>query len=245
MPRVRRAHLVAEDSVNHCTWRSHNHSRAFDVPGAREHFLELLARYKGVHAIRIHSYCLMGTHPHVVCTSERGQPAFSAFWKAVNQCFARWYNRELSRHGQVVMERLRSPRIQPDGRHLLTVMRYGDLNPVRAGMVRSPKDWPWSSYRHYALGEDNPLIDDAADYVALGENAAERRKAYRALLALPLSETLRVRRTDLVMACFIGSERWVTRRYEACGLAPPGRRAASRDGPAVVRQAAGQATGAT
>jgi len=221
MARLKRALLVGEDSTNHCTWRAHNLSVVFDEPGARTHYLALLARYKAEHGIRIHAYCLMGTHPHVVCTSTRGQPAFSAFWKAVNQAFARWYNEARKRRGQVVMERLRSPRIQPRGNHLLTVMRYGDLNPVRAGLVRSPRDWPWSSYKHYAFGEADPLIDDAPDYLGLGATAPARRKAYRALLSLPLSRSLRVTRPELVLSFFIGDQAWVTRRYLTAGLSPP------------------------
>jgi putative transposase len=196
-------------------------SLVFDEPGARVRYLELLARYKAQHGVRIHSYCLMGTHPHVVCTSTRGQPAFSAFWKAVNQAFARWYNGVCRRRGQVVMERLRSPRIQAKGNHLLTVMRYGDLNPVRAGLVRSPKDWLWSSYRHYAFGEQNPLIDDAPDYLALGGTAPARRKAYRAMWSQPSCRSLRVRRPELVLSFFIGDHAWVTRLRLAAGLSPP------------------------
>jgi putative transposase len=38
-------------------------------------------------------------------------------------------------------------------RYPSTVMRYVELNPVRAGMVAQPGDYPWSSYRHHALGE--------------------------------------------------------------------------------------------
>jgi putative transposase len=220
MGRIRRVYLVAEDSTNHCTWRSHNLSRVFEEPGARERYLELLARYKGPHGVQIHSYCLMGTHPHVVCSSERGQPGFSAFWKVVNQGFARWYNQRCRRRGQVVMERLRSPRVQ-GGRHLLRVMRYGDLNPVRAKLVKSPKEWPWSSYRHYAFGEANELIDDAPEYLALGRTGAERRKAYQGLLSLPLGQGLGECRPELVLAPFVGDEEWVARRLEACGLSPP------------------------
>jgi putative transposase len=165
----------------------------------------------------------MGTHPHVVCTSTGDQLSWSAFWKVVNQCFARWYNRRCKKRGQVVMERLRSPRIQPDGRgrHLLTVMRYGDLNPVRARLVKRPGEWAWSSYRHYALGEENELIDDAPEYVALGRTGPERRKAYRALFALGLPQTLGIRRPDLVLALFIGDEAWVAKRHFASGLSPP------------------------
>jgi putative transposase len=163
----------------------------------------------------------MGTHPHVVCTSDLGQKEFSKFWKVVNYRFARWYNRQKNRRGQVVMERMKSPRIQGDGSHLLTVMRYGDLNPVRAGLVRSPKDWQWSSYRHYAFGEPNALIDDAVEYLALGRTGPERRKAYQALFAVPLSASLRTSRPDLVTFPFVGDAVWVTNRLEAAGLSPP------------------------
>ena len=221
MARLPRFLLVEPDSANHCTWRAHDHERVFEAPGAREKFLELLARYKRQHGILIHSFCVMGTHPHVVCSTRIGQEAFSRFWKVVNHGFARWYNKRQGRRGQVVMERLRSPRIQPHGAHQLTVMRYGDLNPVRAGLVRSPKDWGWSSYRHYAFGERHPLIDDAPEYLALGRTGPSRREAYRAFFALPISRTLRERRPDLVEFPFVGDEAWVGARIEAAGLSPP------------------------
>jgi putative transposase len=221
VPRLPRSRLVGHQSTNHCTWRAHDHERVFDEPGARERFLELLALYKDKHGVRIHSYCLMGTHPHVVCTAEKGQEEWSKLWKVVNQRFARWYNRVRRRSGQVVMERLRSPRIQGHGTHQLTVMRYGDLNPVRAGLARSPKDWKWSSYRHYAFGEPNALIEDAVEYLALGRTAPERRKAYRSLFAAQLSDVLRRRRLDLVVQPFIGDPDWVAGRLEAADLSPP------------------------
>ncbi len=156
-----------------------------------------------------------------MCRSTKGQQAFSEFWKVVNWGFARWYNRRTKGRGQVVMERLRSPRIQ-DGRHQLEVMRYGDLNPVRAGLVKSPSHWRWSSFRHYAFGETNDLIVDAPEYLALGRHGPQRRSAYRQLFASPLAKELRHRRPDLVHGPFVGSRDWVTVRLEACGLSPPG-----------------------
>jgi len=219
--RISRELLVEPDSTNHCTWRAHDHERVFEAEGAREKFLELLAKYKEGHGIRIHSYCLMGTHPHVVCTVANGQEEFSRFWKVVNHAFAWWFNRRHKRRGQVVMERLRSPRIQASGSHQLTVMRYGDLNPVRAGIVRSPKDWRWSSYRHYAFGERNPLVDPAPEYVALGRTSIARRKAYQSLFAAPLSAGLRERRPDLVALPFVGDASWVLTRSEAAGILSP------------------------
>ncbi len=220
MPRVRRSLLVEEGSTNHCTWRSHGFSFVLDSDEARHHFLSLVRKYKAKFGIEVLSYCLMGSHPHLVCRSTQGQAAFSSFWKVVNWCFARWYNRRTRGRGQVVMERLRSPRIQ-DGRHQLAVIRYGDLNPVRAGLVSRAGDWRWSSHRHYAYGDADDLITDAPAYLALGRTWAERRKAYLHLFAVPLVESLMTRRWDLVEAPFIGDERWIARRLQTCGLPPP------------------------
>jgi len=220
MGRVARIRLVGEGTTNHCTWRSHNHAPVLDSDEARRRFLELLAKYKKRHRVQIQSYCLMGTHPHVMCRAGGGQKEFSAFWKVVNQEFARWSNRQRGARGQVVMERMRSPQIQT-GVHQLTVMRYGDLNPVRAGLVRRPKDWAWSSYRHYAFGEKNELIDEAPEYLALGRTLPQRRKAYQQLFAEKLAEPLTSSRPELVVAPFVGSQRWVLGRLRAQGLSPP------------------------
>jgi putative transposase len=220
MARLSRALLVEENSTNHCTWRSHGHAPVLDCDDAREKFLQLLRKYKDRYGIQVLSYCLMGTHPHVMCRSLRGQVAFSAFWKVVNWSFARWFNRRTSGRGQVVMERLRSPRIQ-DGRHQLEVMRYGDLNPVRAGLVRSAPAWAWSSHRHYAYGEPNELITDAPEYLALGDTGPQRRRAYVHLFAVPLVEHLLRRRAEFVEVPFIGDEAWCTARLVACGVSPP------------------------
>jgi len=220
MPRIARSLLVAAGSTNHCTWRSHGHALVLDSEDARDLFLALLRKYKDKFRIEVLSYCLMGSHPHVLCRSALGQEAFSSFWKLVNWGFARWYNRRTRGRGQVVMERLRSPRVQ-DGRHQLIVMRYGDLNPVRAGLAPDAGDWRWSSHRHYAYGEPNDLITDAPEYLALGKTHAERRRAYLHLFSVPLVEQLLVRRGDLVDAPFVGEVRWRARRLRACGLSPP------------------------
>ena len=220
MPRVSRRLLVGQGSTNHCTWRSHGHALVLDSDPAREKFIALLRKYKEKFGIQIHSYCIMGTHPHLMCKATRGQEAFSSFWKVVNWGFARWYNRRTGGRGQVVMERLRSPQVQ-DGRHQLLVMRYGDLNPVRAQLVRSAGSWKWSSHRHYAYGERDDLITDAPEYIALGATGSLRRKRYLHLFAHPLVEPLLERRPDLVEAPFIGEGRWLARRMAACGLSPP------------------------
>jgi putative transposase len=198
--------LVAENSVNHCTWRGHDFEFVLGTDEAKSYFLSLLARHKDTYGIEILSYTLMDSHIHVQCRSRLGQESFSAFWKVVNHGFAWWFNRRHDRRGQVIMDRMTSPSVQ-DGRYQLQVMRYGDLNPVRAGMVRSVKDYRWSSYRHYAFGEKDPLITDATEYTALGRSGTERRRAYVHLFAVHTSE-LMARRVELVAVPFIGDASW-------------------------------------
>ncbi|MFO0584917.1 MAG: transposase [Anaeromyxobacter sp.] len=216
-----RRQLVTKGSINHAVWQTHDLEPFFDAPGAREKFYELMSKYKAEHRIRIHSYVLMGTHPHVVCLSEKGQEDFSMYWKKVNQAFAKWFNKLKNRRGQVVMERLGSPRIQ-DERHALNVMRYVDRNPVAANLVKSPKDWKFSSHRHYAYGAEDELVDDAPAYLALGDTPAKRRKAYLHLFAEPL-EVEKDADAAYVRKPFIGEKEWAERQKKAAAVAagPP------------------------
>ncbi len=220
MGRIPRYMLVEQNSTNHCTWRGHNFSYVLGTPEAKDFFLRLLAEHKDEFGIEINSYTVMDSHPHVQCKSTRDQKAFSAFWRVVNYRFARYYNGQTGHRGQVVMDRMRSSHVQ-DGRYQLEIMRYCDMNPVRAGIVRSPKAYPWSSYRHYAFGEKNSLITDAPEYLALGSTGPERRKAYVHLFARKLPESVRCRRPDLIEAPFVGDDWWVIARRAACVAPPP------------------------
>jgi putative transposase len=68
--------------------------------------------------------------------------------------------------------------------HLLACMRYIEENPVRAGLAARPGEYPWSSYRANALGEDDALLTPHPHYYSLGRSPDERRAAYAALFAL-------------------------------------------------------------
>ena len=225
MPRIHRFRTVHLNSTNHCMWRSHNGERVLEDEKFADKFLELLGKYKKQHGILIHSYCLMGTHPHVMVTASKGQAEFSRFWKVVNWCFARFYNKKKKRCGQVVRERLKSPTIRPDpdGRHQLTVMTYTDMNPVRAGLAKSPGKWKFSSHRHYAYGEHNPLIDDAPEYLGLAYSPANKRKFYRNLFAKKRVQEFMVSRPDFECGLYVGESLEDARKRERAAVSkkPP------------------------
>jgi putative transposase len=67
-------------------------------------------------------------------------------------------------------------------------MRYIELNPVRAKMVRQPRNYPWSSYHHNAIGKTDTLITPHRLYFSLGKDDASQRAAYRGLFKDRLSQ---------------------------------------------------------
>ena len=71
--------------------------------------------------------------------------------------------------------------IVEEDRYLLSCYRYIELNPVRAGMVKRPEDYPWSSYGYNALAIDDPLLSPHKLYLQLGEVDELRQHAYQAL----------------------------------------------------------------
>ena len=69
-------------------------------------------------------------------------------------------------------------------------MRYIELNPVRAGMVAHPSEYPWSSYYCNALGKGNALITPPQEYERMGNTAAERQKNYQVLFQSSLDQEI-------------------------------------------------------
>jgi putative transposase len=137
-----------------------------------------------------------------------------------------YFNHAYQRSGTLWEGRYRATVVDSE-RYLLTLMRYIELNPVRAGMVAAPQDYPWSSYRPNALGKGGPNADWLApheQYARLGRDDAARRKAYRALFAAAIDrDDLAAIRDCTHKGWALGGERF---RQEIEALGP--RRAASK-----------------
>ena len=75
----------------------------------------------------------------------------SLFVKEVKERFSRWFNKRRGRRGTLWMDRFKSVLVEGKGEALRTMAAYIDLNPVRAGLVKDPKDYRWCGYAE-ALG---------------------------------------------------------------------------------------------
>ena len=117
-------------------------------------YLSLLTRVSNRYHWTVLDWCLMPNHYHLFLRLEDG--GLSEGMRELNGCFSRWSNRETGRTGtgHFVKNRFGMVDVLREGQ-LWELVSYIPLNPVRAGLVKRPEDWPWSGYRATA-GLEHP-----------------------------------------------------------------------------------------
>jgi REP element-mobilizing transposase RayT len=116
--------------------------------------------------LRCHSWCFMSNHIHLMVTSPLGNLSVAMGWYCGQ--LAQTFNHRHGRIGHLFQGRFGSRRIEDDT-HLLELARYIPLNPVRAGLCRSPDGWAWSSYAVTAgLRPPLAVLDPRPIFAALG-----------------------------------------------------------------------------
>ena len=131
-------------ALYHVTSRGHERGPIFRDSRDRHLFLKLLASVVPDQAWLLHSYCLMGNHYHLLLETARA--TLSRGMHSLNARYSQHFNKRHERAGHVFEGRFKAIVVQKQA-HLLELHRYIVLNPVRAGIVRRPQDWPWSNYR--------------------------------------------------------------------------------------------------
>jgi REP element-mobilizing transposase RayT len=181
-------------AVYHVMSRGNGRQPIFLGDEDRERFLDVLARVVRRFGWRLHAYCLMGNHYHLVLDTP--EPNLSRGMRTLNGEATQESNRRHLRCGHLFQGRFASVVVEKE-RHLLELCRYVVLNPVRArGMkVSAPEDWPWSSYRATAGLEAAPgWLHTEWLLRRFGGNRPSSREGYRAFVrqgiggASPLAE---------------------------------------------------------
>jgi REP element-mobilizing transposase RayT len=135
--------LLVENGHYHVTARSWDHSELFGDDENRLEFLDRVAMTVERFDWRCLAYCLMGNHFHLLVRTPLAN--LPRGMQRLNSGYAQFFNRQRARRGPVFEDRYGAVLIQREP-HLLEVFRYIALNPVRAGLCRSPHRYVWSSY---------------------------------------------------------------------------------------------------
>ncbi len=138
--------------------------------------------------MRSHAYVLMTNHVHLLITPHK-DVSLAKMMQMVGRYYVQYFNYNYHRTGTLWEGRYKSTLVDSDI-YALICYRYIELNPVRAGMVMLPEDYPWSSYRFNALGYDDDKVTQHALYLGLAETPELRLIQYRALFEHHLSSKL-------------------------------------------------------
>ena len=172
--------LTVPDYPHHIIQRGNNRQAIFVATENYEDLLSLLGENAQKFGVAIHAYVLMTNHFHVLATPQTAQ-GLPRMMQAVGRRYVRHFNDSQGRTGTLWEGRYRSTLIQTD-RYLLACMAYIDLNPVRAGLVMEPREYPWSSHSHYIGLRTDKLITPHPLYWELGNTPFAREAAYADLV---------------------------------------------------------------
>ena len=216
----------------HVIQRGNNREALFHQITDYQVYLDWLKKAAQKHACAIHAYVLMPNHVHLLVTPTH-EESLPKTLQSLGRQYVQYFNTTHQRTGTLWEGRYRATLIESET-YLFTCSRYIELNPVRAEMVRHPRDYRWSSYAYHAAGKSNPLLTSHTLYQQLGGTAAARQQAYRALFRRHLSgETLDAIRESTNKAWVLGSEKFKDRLAKKLerrvSPLPRGRPAADRD----------------
>jgi len=196
MPRGPR--LIPKQGTFHIMIRGNNKRRVFYKNSELVYFKNLILKYKKKCGFLLYHYALMPNHIHL-CIKALDNTNISKAMQGLQLSYHHFHRRRYTYVGHLWQGRFKSRVIDKED-YLLTVGIYIEKNPVEGGIVKDPADYPWSSYRYYAYGEKDPLVDPNPLYMDLGRYAEERQTKYRELMQLRIEESKTVGRNDLQLA---------------------------------------------
>jgi REP element-mobilizing transposase RayT len=202
MPRPRREDY--EGAWQHVMNRGIDRASIFRSDADRTIFLDCLGAAVSRYALQVHGYCLMGNHFHLLILSERG--ALSDGMRFLSGRFTQRINYRDGRDGPLFRGRYSSVLVESDA-HLVRVSRYIHRNPVEAGLVLAPEDWPWSSAGAYLGSSKGPgwLRTDAI----MEMFGVAARQEYRSFLEAGVDEETRRSYADWIRPVQGGQTRGV------------------------------------
>jgi putative transposase len=130
----------------HVMNRGASRQRIFIDEDDRKDFLNLLGEISDIFTVRIHAYCLLDNHYHLIIDTP--QANISRAMRHLNGVYTQRFNRNHGTDGSVFRGRFKAILIDADS-YLLEVVRYIHLNPVRANIVETAEQYPWCSHNAY------------------------------------------------------------------------------------------------
>ena len=183
MARKPRIHLSG--GFYHVILRGNAGQSVFPAAVDRYRFFLLLQEGTCRFGYRVHAFCFMTNHIHLVL--QPGEIPLSRSMQNLSFRYTRWINWREKRTGHLFQGRYKAVLVDGDI-YLQELVRYIHLNPVRADMVQSPEEYPWSSHRAYLGKEFFPWLTMDVVLEQFSKSSGKARTAYEAFVLDGLGE---------------------------------------------------------
>jgi REP element-mobilizing transposase RayT len=183
MPRKPRIHFPG--AVYHVILRGNAGWPIFFEDGDYSRFFLFLQESVERFDYRIHGFCCMTNHIHLVV--QVTDTPLSLIMQNLSLRYTKWINYSQKRTGHVFQGRYKALLLDADT-YLLELVRYVHLNPVRAGMVTRPEEYPWSGHRTFLGREKLPWLTTESVLSCFGRTLASARESYRHFIADGMDE---------------------------------------------------------
>ena len=200
MARMKRIDLPF--TLYHVFSRTNSDNLAFEDARDNAKFLEYVAKFVSIFDFRVHAWCLMSSHFHLLLESVK-RPAISEFMRRLLTAYTVFFNRRHARHGHLFQGRFKSIVVDKSN-YLLALSRYIHLNPVLSGGVSDPRVYRGSSLQFYLKGGE-PAFLYTKEILSWFNGD---RKQYGKFILEGLNEDIKPR---IVQRRFIGGETFVRR----------------------------------
>ena len=227
MPREPR--FVLPGYPHHVVHRGHNRRDILSSAQDRAFYLQTLREVKEKIGCRLYAFCLMSNHVHLLVNPEKDGDNLGTLMKTVAGTYTKYFNDTYKQSGTAWEGRYRSSVVDSDN-YLLACCRYIEMNPVRAGIAKTPDGYLWSSFIYKTGIMRRTWIDADPEYIGLGKSESRRQAAYRELVLTATPEEERKLLRDAVSKDHLtGNDEFREKVRETTGrLVGPGRRGRPR-----------------
>ena len=187
----------------HVTSRGNEQKDIFKSRRDREKFLEYFESATQRYGAVIHAYCLMSNHYHLLLETPAGN--LSQIMQHINSAYTTYFNVKRKRSGHLFQGRYKAILVEAD-QYATELSRYIHLNPVRAGIVAQPEDYPWSSYQSY-IGQGNPPQWLKREHILsyFGKRTADAMNKYQSFVGELVGKEYESPLKDTIGAAILGT----------------------------------------
>lgn len=191
----------------HVTSRGNEQKSVFKSIKDRIKFLEYLKSATERYNAIIHAYCLMDNHYHLLLETPSGN--LSRIMAHINGAYTSYFNKKRERAGHLFQGRYKAIIVEAD-EYAKELSRYIHLNPVRAGVVKMPEEYEWSSYCYYT-GKKEPVEWLCMDFILgyFGKRKKNSQKKYKAFVDLLVNMKYESPLKDVISSTILGTHEFI------------------------------------